>query len=429
MRLKGKLVAGLLAFLSVLYLAQAASPLRLNTDSVVFLSMAASAVDGHGFLYQGSTTHFPRGYPAIVAAMDYAGIASSSALVLLNCLFIAFGLLAALGIMRGMFGFERDLALLVCAFTLLSFVLVKHMSIPLTDAPFFGVAMPCLYFTVLSEKVTGRKKWAFVMFGAILALVAISIRSIGVALLLALGWAVIPKNWMRGLVSIAAKYKGRSILIAALVLVAIAVPLIVILGHTTYIQEALDVYANGHGLRMISTILSCRFEEWGELTINMPVSKLPASLGAVMPLVGLVAFCVAILAIWQRRRSFGALEIYLLGYSAILFIWPYKDTRFWLPVFTLFAIFIANSLQRLRGIPAMAVTVYLILFSCAGFSSISYSTRLTFSGSRFPELYGDAQTRAIYQKAFGQPTDEKLVIPEWLFVLKRYHPGTVLHSN
>ena len=85
----------LLGFLVLAYLLQLFTPLRTNTDAISFLEIAASAGDGHGFLIQGEPSHFPPGYPFLVAALDRAGLACSTVLVGSNLAALAMGLVSA----------------------------------------------------------------------------------------------------------------------------------------------------------------------------------------------------------------------------------------------------------------------------------------------------------------------------------------------
>jgi hypothetical protein len=54
--------------------------------------------------------------------------------------------------------------------------------------------------------------------------------------------------------------------------------------------------------------------------------------------------------------------------------------------------------------------------------ALGYSTRLTFAGSRFPELYGDGTLRATYRTALlgESPKNADDVSPDALYLLRRY---------
>ena len=81
--------------------------------------------------------------------------------------------------------------------------------------------------------------------------------------------------------------------------------------------------------------------------------------------------------------------------------------------------------QRIRlGLPKVVIGVYLALFSLSGVVALAYSTRISLSGRRFSELYGDATLRPTYRLAFGSRDAVKSgkVYPKALHLLCRYEP-------
>jgi hypothetical protein len=68
------------------HLVQMFTPLRMTTDSVEYLSVAASAADGKGCLFDGKPTQHPCGYAFMISVLDRTGIARSWSLVGLNVL-------------------------------------------------------------------------------------------------------------------------------------------------------------------------------------------------------------------------------------------------------------------------------------------------------------------------------------------------------
>jgi hypothetical protein len=86
------LLAAYLLLLANIYLLQAFSPLRINTDAYRLLSMAVSAYEGRGYLVDGHQDLIPLGYPFIVKTLLHMGLASSMMLVLLNLLGLTIGL-------------------------------------------------------------------------------------------------------------------------------------------------------------------------------------------------------------------------------------------------------------------------------------------------------------------------------------------------
>ena len=71
----------LLLVLAFCFVLQVVSPLRLNTDAIVLLSMGESGAHGGGFLDDGLKTAFPPGYPALLALLLSLGLAHSSSVV------------------------------------------------------------------------------------------------------------------------------------------------------------------------------------------------------------------------------------------------------------------------------------------------------------------------------------------------------------
>ena len=90
MRNKQYLACALVA-LSAVYLLQVVSPLRLNTDAKCFLTLAASFLDGQGFVIDGRPSHFPVGYPLMLVALARSGLACSASIIGLNLIMLASG--------------------------------------------------------------------------------------------------------------------------------------------------------------------------------------------------------------------------------------------------------------------------------------------------------------------------------------------------
>jgi hypothetical protein len=381
----GRLLAAALAAIAVAYLIQLPTPLRLHNDTVVLVSMGESAARGGGFLYHGHASHYPPGYPAIVAVLLKLGAFHVWTAIALNFLFLALGLWAAARLVPH--------SRLVILLTLLSFVTIKHCTIPLTDLVFFGVAMACL---VLFER--GRL-WE----ACVLVLAAIAIRRNGIALVPPLLWVL---------------YRRRSILLApALAAAAFTVRM------TSTLQDFHDTVAGHTLVDSAIQILNFRCLEFGEIATNLPSTALPLLRQAILPWAGALALALIAAGLWIRRKSFGPTEIFFLGYAAILFVWPYYDPRFWLPVLPLVFGYAGLSLERLvrRGLPKQLLAAYLTVFAMMGALVLGVSIRITFSGSRFPDAYGNAQFRPTYCAYYGSCTaDPKEIDADGLHLLRTY---------
>ena len=267
------LVWALLA-VCLLYLLQMWSPLRLNGDSVELLSIASSAADGHGFLYQGEKTRYPPGYPAMVACLDRAGLARPWSLVGLNAAFLFLALACANYVVLHHFKLNRDWSLAALLLTALSFALIKHFPLTLTDIPFFGTSMAAVALAVKAEKEFVTRYyfwWVLALFASLLSML---IRSTAIALFFCLLWSLSVKLCVGRFL-----LRNKKIMIGCAALTAVlACVAAVMLFHTIYVRGALLVFVHrgiGHGIR---DTMRYRLEEIGEMACRIPTACASAAL-------------------------------------------------------------------------------------------------------------------------------------------------------
>jgi hypothetical protein len=117
--------------------------------------------------------------------------------------------------------------------------------------------------------------------------------------------------------------------------------------------------------------------------------------------------------------------VYGLVYLGIIFVWPYSDPRFFVPVIP---ILIGWAILGIEAIPrryyghTAAKWALILSFTAFGVLSLYYNTRLSYAGANFPELYG----RGCYQKIFkiaSEPATSKGVDAsdlQLIRVIKRY---------
>jgi hypothetical protein len=402
------------------YLLQLNSPLRLNTDAQHFLALAASYLDGHGFKVDGKPTHFPVGYPLILAALSRTGLGSAAGLIGLNLVMVALGCVGAACVMRQSFRFTPDVIGAVGVLTLLSWVVVKHATIPLSDVSYFGISMICLAVLQWSAVETRSRRYIGLAVGAILVIAAIAVRTVGIALVPALAiscapvhaWATIPAWYRRNPV------RGS---IAFFVIIAAAIAGAVGITQTGYFQEMLSYWSGW------DKVCRIRLEDWGELVINTSMAKLPSSLQRIVPCAGaigaLLVCCGAV-----RRAKLGAADLYTACYTAILVVWPWRDGRFWLPVFPLFAAYAWLALATVTNIKWVRELIfgYLVMFVLMGCAALFYSSQISLAGERFAELYGGGTYRDSY-RAFSTPEAKEgrtaAGDPKLIRLLERYGSG------
>lgn len=408
---------------SLVYLAQIASPLRLIGDGVDYLLQASSAADGNGFRSQGEHSMRPPGYPALIFLLVKAGIGKSWAIVALNCLLLGIGSWASYFVLRELFEYDVGTAEFICLLTLLSFVVVRNVTYPLSDISFFGASMLCLLLLRRAETEPGlRRYWRLAMAVPLIAF-SIELRTIGVALIPAFAWAMLGgmagaekiPQWVR-------RHKIACLMLVIVVLVMIAWASQIFL-HSRYLQfNAKTLHRRGFVGNFVSD-LSDHTTEWGELVVNAPNSRLPGVFVFPLRIAGFLTFALWVIGIWARRTLDAPLW-YLLGFASIVLAYPWCDTRLWLPVVPLLIAYILAGAKHVM--PARlfhpAVFIYASVFCLLGILSLGYSTRLTFAGTQFPDLFGDGSLRATYRLAFlGEaPKNANAISPDALYLLRRY---------
>ena len=391
----------LLLLLGICYLLQVFSPLRLNTDAIAILSMGESAAHGGGFLDSGQKTVFPPGYPALLAVLLTLGLAHPWVIVGLNVVFLTVGLYAVNSLLIREFFEDRAVVLIICSFFLLSYVVVKHFTIPLTDVPFFCLSMSCIADT--SQTTNVHSNWRFaVLTGTawLLAVASITVRSIGLALLPPLVFALLSSPQFKLILE---RLSLRTKMIIVVIAVFVGAGTAYVFENTSYWRIFISDAKIANIFILIFQIPSYRFRELGELFGNLPTTRMPPKLLAVVPWMGLLLFLLTFFGLATKRRM-SPTEVFLVCYMGILFAWPYYDARFWLPVIPLLIAYSVLAVKSLR-IPKAAITIYCIIFATLGFGAIAYSTRITFAGGKFPDEYGTGSLRPTYCAAFQSCQD------------------------
>lgn len=412
--------------IAAMYCLQVFSPMRLVEDGVVYMSLATSAVDGHGFVYHGSPERYPLGYPALVYLLVKLGLGYSWAFNALNCIFLALGVVASYHALRAWLDMPRDRALLLCCMTMLSFIVVKHVTQLVSDTVFFGASMSCVWALVWAERSEQTRTRCYrvaVAFG--LGVFATSVRLIGIALppiiFVAVGGVPALKMWWQTL-----RQRRGTIVVAAMSALTLAIIAGTVITRTQYFHMAMSNYrARGLWVGMTKAI-EFLVEEWGEFAANVPQAKLPAPLRPLIFMAGTLAMAMAAAGMWRRRHTMGVLEVYLLGYLIILLAAPWQDTRYLLPILPLLLGYLtafAGGFLTHRPIKFLAAT-YLLYFALLGVAALAYSTRITFAGQSFPDVYGDGTMRPTYRAAYRESTlvGSGQVDPDALDLLLRYEP-------
>lgn len=408
---------------SFAYLAQCATPLRLINDGVDYLMQASSALDGHGFLLHGVRSMRPPGYPALIYALAKVGLGNSWAIVALNCLMLGVGCWAGYFVLRGSFGFSQELAQIISLLTLFSYLMVRNVTYPLSDISYFGLSVPCLLMLIKAEAEPAARRWRWLLPLVPLIFVSIEVRTIGIVLVPAFLWAAIGgMQGARRIYPIIRRYR--------FILIVLSVAGIAVIGnaffHSRYMQFNLPIFLKRGVVRSITANIGYHTAEWGEMTANAPLSKLPAALEVPMKALGAFAILMFFVGLWAKRSKLDSVLLYVFGGACIVLGYPWFDTRLWLPLIPFLMGYMLIGLRRIfpAAILRPLLMAYCACFCLLGILALAYSTRITFAGSRFPDVYGDGNFRPTYKLALlgEQPKKTEQIDPDALYLLRRFDP-------
>ncbi len=401
------------------YVLQTLTPLRLCPDAVGYLSAASSVSDGSGF----PSTQLQVGYSLIIVALEWLGAATSFGLVSFNLIVLSLGLVCFYYLLIQALGLSVSESMTVCTLALLSWVTIKHVTLPLSDILYMcasGVALLAMTATLRGQR---RTTW-WLIPAVLLCMLAISIRWVGLALLPALAWTIVLIPGLREYVTrlIRRRFILATLIGSALLIVAVLAGWVLLSVIPSYVPSYYLIgYLRGKGIwTTLKSILNSRLIELGEISMNLPATKVPIA-EQVFRASGALVLIVLAMGYWSQFWKGTPISVYWSAYLIVLLAWPSYDSRFWLPVIPLLFAYSYLGFRRIRLISAKPVLYsYLAVFLITGGAALWYSSQITLAGNRFPERYGNDEVKDTYRAAFGQPFDERQVDWKALSILKRY---------
>jgi hypothetical protein len=269
----------------------------------------------------------------------------------------------------------------------------------------------------------------------ILVPLAMSVRLVGVVLPPAVVWTLIVIFWRRRRapqISLADWIKKYRAMLAILGVFAVIIAAVVAwaITRTSYFREDLSLMIQrGIANELIFTIKQ-RLLESASMLSNIPSKNVLLWLDRPLTCAGLPCLLLILFLLLRRFRSLASIDVYLIGYVALLMVWPYAaDVRFWLPVqLLLFGLIVRELMELARRLPAMATPitiaaqVWVVIFLLLGCASLVWNTQLAYSGDRFSERWDVYYFRDTYRLASrnGLPVNPKSVNDDLLPVLKRF---------
>lgn len=372
--ISGILIAAIVA-LVLAYVIQAATPLRLDDDTLDYLNIAAALTDGRAT----PNLPIPHGYSWIVSFLERAGMGVSAFFVLANCFFLALGL-ASLWMMRD---YSRTARLAAIAATLLAVPVIKSEPMALPDAAFLGVFLLALLFMTIES---GRTLIAIVCV-AILIVIAINLRYAGIALVAPLAWILVSRRTRVG----EATHARRPLRIIVVALLSAIILVWMLMSSTLfslYLAQARDYYGDASLPARIWSRAIVLLQSIGEIVLNLPYSRF-RSFARLYQILGVATVGLAVKMI---RPPFGmnAQRVCLLSYLVLIALWPSPAPRLFIPIIPLAAAEAVEAFARMPRPKWVRLTVgsYALWFFLTGAAALAYTTRISFSGSNFTHVYG-----------------------------------------
>lgn len=411
----------LIAIMIVGYFLQIVSPLRLNNDNVRLIEMALSFLAGEGFTIAGNPSQLPNGYPAYIVLLESFGLAKVPIFIASNIAFIFAGLFMLDRLARLEFDFRVTERLLLCLAVLLNFLFIKFVTLPQSEALYFGTSMIALGLLHTFPSQRGLRMVAIIVSIGLIAL-SFQVRTIGIMLIPALAvgaFLMLRKNQKTRII-----LSPRNLLVVLAIGFVLAATTVLLARHTTYFGQV----AAGHvqGLPDLPGHFVRKFAVLSQILLNVPDSVAGMN-GAPLFAISSPVFLFLIgLGLWRRMSRLAPLDIYLLGYAGLVLLWPFYQTRFWMPVVPILLMYVIEGLRgswRLRFVQTATICFCAPIVGF-GLVAISYSTWLTFSGPEFQNRYGSGSTQIIYQTAFKHetPTFENAAHRNMFKILSRYEP-------
>ncbi len=400
--------------LGLLFFVNCFTPLRLHYDMLRYFAIK-DCIESKCPPDADPGDYLPYGYTALLLILSKLGLLKSFFLVFINCLFLSGGLY----FVRKTFGYIRSPYFLFFL-VLMNWTIIKFVSHPLSEIQYLFFSMASIY--EFYKFVRDKNIWN-VLLAFLLAGLAFLTRSVGIALIAAL-FAALIWEYRKQLSGFARKNKT---MVLAIVLCALAVTIFSReLGLNHYTGVMSKQFKEGLTL---SRVIGGHFSEWAEILVNVSRFKvihfLPAVVGEwLFIIIGILGVCGFVYICFLKRNNIPVVvRFYLLFYLLLMFNWPFKDPRFWVPVIPLIAAVVSQfSFSKTRML-RMAGLLYLLIYSILGMGSLGYFTYTSLNKKEFSKTQASGVFRNEYEiHFFGKPLSDtaKHIDPYLVDFLNKY---------
>jgi hypothetical protein len=353
-----------------------ALPVGVVADDSFYVILARALASGEGYRYLNvpghpAGTHFPPGYPALLALLSFvlpAFPASVVAFKLLNAVFLAVASVCVARLLRSRAGLGAAWSIGVGAVTAVSVPLLILGNLVLSELCFLAIALVLL---LALERLAAEPApaWRVLAIGAAIGACAL-VRTHGVVLIPA---AVIVLGARR-------RWRDAALLAAAAFLCLLPWQLWVARHGGTLPSPLLGMYDSYaawwlRGLRTIgpsmvpATVVKTTTETSTMLAVLFSPMRGSAAHAVTLVALGVLA-AAACVAVWRRVP---VTLLFLAGYLAIVIVWPFQTARFVWTVWPLLLALVAVGGWTALGRPAWRTPLRVALAAAFVWVAVGYA--------------------------------------------------------
>jgi len=355
-------------------------PVGVTNDDGMYVILAKSLATGHGYRWLNlpgtpAATHFPPGYPAVLALLWLIVPAFPANVVLFklaNTLFMGVAAAATFSLARHRLEMSDPAAAALTLGATLGIPMLTLSTIVMSEALFLALLVPTL---LLAERVCeSRAVLRDIFLLAVLAGVATLVRTHGVALVAAI------------LLVLALRRRYREAAIVAAVTVAVLAPWQLWVSiHSSAVPPAMRGNYESYGawlaagfrldgVALVGRTVARTASELASMFATLVAPSLPGALRLIGLIVLLATFIVGARELWRRAPVTAA---FLGFYVLIVVLWPFSPTRFIWGVWPLVVLLPALAARRaLTWRPALpgAQRLRLAALACCVLLACGYVT-------------------------------------------------------
>lgn len=408
--LKARPLAGVVAlgFLALLAI-QMLGPLRLNEDSVVHLTMARQAAEGHGFHYPADDMwrfgNYPVLYACLVLCLNAVGWAPAWVLIGINLLaWLSF----AWGCWRLTAYFTEAVSTRwqVVLASSMFFVHAEYLARATPDLLAGAVAVWSMVYAEAALRSGSIRRGCLAL---VLAGVAAGLHLANLFLLPAFVAAFcLARPKLRQRLS-----ANRHWLLPFASVSVIAFVVLVL--QSGYVREWVTHYSTHGWASSFLANLTSKGRELGQVLLNIPSAPLPRWMdGGLVPLLGLGVAVSTLCLLWRRSAQVPAIAWAFGLRAGVLFIWRGDDPRFWLPMLPVLYFAVMDVWQYLPNRwRSWCRWCHIAGFATMGLLFAAYFAWLALSRESLPQRYRQSKVIRAYAVHFADAEIPLTDLTQW----------------